>query len=130
MTDIKTNGAGFSWIKGGGGKLRRLDRILISDNFGEHRPNYEAELETRLFSDHKPFILKQVKRNYGKVPFKFYNSWLEEEECRRLVLQTWENFTIEGQHTKLFIIMQKLKAIKDKVRKWNIERSKKESEVK
>ena len=123
LTDVNLGGTDFTWIKGGGTKLSKLDRFLVSGNFGEYWPNFEAKLDLRLYSDHKPIILYQVKRNYGKIPFKFFNSWLEEEECKGIIKDTWERCETEGQHLKLFVIMQKLKAIKEKLRSWAREKN-------
>lgn len=97
-------------IKGRGSKMSKLDRFLISECFGDAWPNFEALTETRMYSDHKPIVLKQINRKYGVAPFKFFNSWLEEEELVELVKKTWSEFSIDGQHKKIFVIMKKIEA--------------------
>lgn len=131
LIEVKTGGSDFTWIQGGGLKLSKLDRFLVTDNYGNHWPNFESTTDHRLFSDHKPIILKHPRRNYGGVPFKFFNTWLGEEECNEIVKETWEKFQIEGNHLKIFIITQKLKAIKERLKVWAVERRlKKEKERK
>lgn len=117
LIDVKINGSKFTWIKGGGEKMSKLDRILVSDKFGETWPNFEVIAEARLHLDHKPLILRQFTRNFGIPSFKLYNYWMENEHFENRVKETWSSFEIEGQHKKLFIIMRKLKAIKDKIKK-------------
>lgn len=130
LTDVKIGGCEFTWIKGGGSKLSRLDRILVNSNFGDVWPNFEAKSDIRLFSDHKPLIFCQIKRNYGQIPFNFFNSWLEDDECDKIIREEWDAFAIQGQHLKIFIIMQKLKAIKKKLKKWAVEKNKARNEEK
>lgn len=105
LIDVKMGGSAFTWIKGRGSKMSKLDRFLITESFGDVWPNFEALTETRMYSDHKPIVLKQINRDYGISPFKFFNSWLEEEELEEIVKKTWSEFSIDGQHKKLFIIM-------------------------
>lgn len=117
LIDVKINGSNFKWIKGGGEKMSKLDRILVSNKFGEIWPNFEVLTEARLHSDHKPLILRQITRNFGTTPFKLYNSWMEIEQFESIIKETWSNYNIEGQHLKLYIIMRKLRDIKDKIKK-------------
>lgn len=85
LIDVKIVGSNFTWIKGGGTKLSKLDRFLINDCFDFTWPNSEVSTDARIFSDHKPLIQHQSKRCYGNSPFKFYNSWLEDEELEKLI---------------------------------------------
>lgn len=116
LIDVKIGGTEFTWIKGGRAKMSKLDRFLISENFGEFWPNYEVTPDVRLFSDHKPLILKHIKRSYGFPPFKFYNTWLEEGDLGDIVKKVWCKFELEGKHLKLFKIMQQLKSLKNAIK--------------
>ncbi|KAL7600586.1 hypothetical protein Lser_V15G21555 [Lactuca serriola] len=60
------------------------------------------------------------------APFKFFNSWLEEEDLENLVIDVWKNFKIDGRHCKLFLIMQKLKVVKSKIKAQAMEYKRKE----
>ncbi|KAL4592366.1 hypothetical protein LXL04_005358 [Taraxacum kok-saghyz] len=90
----------------------------------------EAIADTRLYSDHKPIILKHALRNYGNTPFKFFNSWLEEEDLEEIIERTWKEFTIEGSHLQWYVLMQKLKASKEAIKKWSCEKKRKTMEDK
>lgn len=118
LIDVKIIGTELTWIKGGGAKMSKLDRFLVSGNFGDSWPDFEAISDARLYSDHKPIIMKQIKRFYGHVPFKFFNSWMEYQEMEDLVRKSWIETELEGQHLKLFIIMQKLKKVKEALKVW------------
>lgn len=128
LFEVKMGGTDFTWIKGGGTKLSKLDRFLVIGSLDEDWKNIEVIADPRLFSDHKPLILKHVRRNYGVVPFKFFNSWMDEEECNQIIRDVWDNFSLEGNHLKIFIVVQKLKAIKQKLKVWST-RKKKEKVV-
>lgn len=86
---MKIEGSKYTWVKGGGSKLSKFDRFLLNDYFVELWPNSEVITDTRIYSDHKPLILRQVTRNYGSIPFKLYNSWLDEDELGDIVRSTW-----------------------------------------
>lgn len=107
-----------------------MDRFLVSENFRDNWANFEVICDTRLYSDHRPLVLKQVSRNYGPIPFKFFNMWMEDQEVEKIVINTWRGFDLEGRHNKLFLIMQKLKAVKEKIKEWVILKRKKEEELK
>lgn len=130
LVEAKMGGSNFTWNKGGGAKRSKLDRFLVSDNYGDYWPNFEVHSDLRLFSDHKPLVLKHVRRNFGNIPFKFYNSWLGMEDCDQIVQEVWENFQIQGQHLKIYIVMQKLKTIKEKLRAWSANKRLKKEEDK
>lgn len=68
LIDVGIGGTKYTWVIGGGVKLPKLDRFLVSDNFGEFWPNFEVVTDARLYSDHKPLIMKQEKRYYGQPP--------------------------------------------------------------
>lgn len=130
LIDVKIGGSKFTWIKGGGSKLSKLDRFLINENFEAHWPNVEAISDIRLHSDHKPIILRQVNRNYGNIPFKLYNSWMEEEGFDEMVRKAWTECRMVGTHKKIFILMQKLKAVKGGIKDWKKDRDRKTQEEK
>ena len=99
--------------------MSRLDRFLVSKSIGDEWENIEVIAESRKYSDHTPLIMKQIERNYGPIPFKFYNSWLQDEECLEVIKKAWEEFNIEGDHLKLYALMKKLKHVKAEIIKWD-----------
>lgn len=48
LIDVKISGTNFTWIKGGGEKLSKLDRFLISADFADIWPNEECMEDSRL----------------------------------------------------------------------------------
>lgn len=97
----------------------------MNEFFADRWSNFEVITDTRIYSDHKPLIMKQEVRNYGNIPFKLYNSWLEDEDFDALVRKEWQEFEINGSHRKVFVLMQKLRHIKDKIKRWKSDKDSK-----
>ncbi|GAU34402.1 hypothetical protein TSUD_217420 [Trifolium subterraneum] len=70
-------------------------------------------------SDHYPIWLECNNRNWGPKPFKFNNCWLEHPDFIPFVKASWESMDIHGR--KVFILKEKLKRLKESLRKWNHE---------
>ncbi|XP_058180157.1 uncharacterized protein LOC131298697 [Rhododendron vialii] len=70
-------------------------------------------------SDHCPVVLLDDDRDWGPRSFRFLDIWLSNPNCMRIAKETWEEVQINGWAG--FIFLQKLKAIKDKLRVWNKE---------
>ena len=92
LTDLKLGGREFTYINKKGDKMSRLDRVMINTEMDAMWENIEMTTDNRLHSDHVPIIVKHCVRDYGPTPFKFFNSWLKEEECEQIVKETWDNF--------------------------------------
>lgn len=68
-------------------------------------------------SDHRPIMLIVGTVNYGPRPFRFYNSWLLNSEFKSLVQEWWSSTTFQGWSG--YILQQKLKALKVKIKSWS-----------
>lgn len=73
----------------------------------------------RPISDHCPIVLLDDGRDWGPKPFKFMDIWLSNPSCMRLAKATWNECQVNGGVG--FMILQKLKAVKDKLKVWNKE---------
>lgn len=55
----------------------------------------------------------------GAQPFRFQNMWLKEVGFKNQIEAWWKEKTVKG--TSSFIISEKLKALKQKLKRWNKE---------
>ena len=69
-------------------------------------------------SDHHPILLEgggsQVR---GPIPFRFENMWLKETGFKNLIYEWWHSYEISGPGS--FVLTEKMKALKCKLRTWN-----------
>ncbi|RVW98500.1 hypothetical protein CK203_026862 [Vitis vinifera] len=55
----------------------------------------------------------------GPIPFRFENMWLKEEGFKELLRGWWQGFNCSGSYS--FVLSEKLKALKVKLKNWNKE---------
>lgn len=70
----------FTWHKGDGLGMSRLDKFLISENFLKAQNLHSQYVGCRKTSDHIPIWLKCSVRNWGLKPFKFSDAWVDHKE--------------------------------------------------
>ncbi|KAL5566610.1 hypothetical protein UlMin_029774 [Ulmus minor] len=74
---------------------------------------------SRTCSDHMPIILDTSPVSWGPTPFRFENMWLEHSGFRQECEQWWRGIEVEGWES--YRMMEKLRALKDKIKAWNKE---------
>ena len=68
-------------------------------------------------SDHFLICLEMTRLERGKTPFKFEKMWLEFEDFLDLIKQWWGEAQLTGFAS--YIVANKLKLVKEKLKKWN-----------
>lgn len=117
-------GRQFTFVSGE--KMSRIDRVLVCWNYLNKWPNAEYRALCREKSDHSPLILKVISRNFGPKPFRFFNSWLDRQDFKEVVVKSLEGFQVEGDpDTRL---MLKFKRLRQSITSWKKELKDKESE--
>nr|GEW97092.1 RNA-directed DNA polymerase, eukaryota [Tanacetum cinerariifolium] len=111
LWDIPLGGHLFTRINNRRDKLSKLDRFLISENSTSLLHNYSAKVIDCFISDHRPILLSQSVADFGPIPFKFYNSWLIDNQLHDLVVDFWTGHATD--HCPSFLKFNK----KMKVRK-------------
>ncbi|GKD57735.1 RNA-directed DNA polymerase, eukaryota, reverse transcriptase zinc-binding domain protein, partial [Tanacetum coccineum] len=120
LVDLPIGGKRFIRMNKYGTKLSKIDRIFISKHF------INAELNnvlSRDLSNHCPLLLKTHSTDYGPIPFKFFNSWLLNEELPKIITETWSNPNVVGCATVTHpstLLKCKLKNLKNSIRKFEV----------
>ncbi|GJW07139.1 hypothetical protein Tco_1569562 [Tanacetum coccineum] len=118
VMDINSSGLHFTWNqkpKGGGGILRKLDRILGNLEFLDAFPGAHAYFHPYRILDHSPAVLKipDLPMNKPK-PFKFFNFITHKGKFLEILASQW-NVVFPGHH--MYQVTSKLKALKKPLRK-------------
>ena len=83
-------------------------------SFGGTRQN----IPPRPISDHVPILLEGGRSlSKGPSPFRFENMWLKEEGFTDQIREWWQSVTFRG--TSSYVMMEKIKALKAKLKVWN-----------
>ncbi|XP_062094066.1 uncharacterized protein LOC133800110 [Humulus lupulus] len=88
----------------------KLDRIFINEKWSDMFPASEARIYWDTISDHCYCIIKTIQfKESGIRPFRFYNCWVNHEEFRNIVLDSWSK---PAGGFGLQRVLQKLKRLK------------------
>ena len=100
--------------------MARLDRFLVSEEWDCLFGGTRQSILPRPTSDHFPILL-EGGRSLSKrpSPFRFKNMWIKEEGFKDLIKVWWQSFEFRG--TSSYVLMEKLKAIKNLLKTWNKE---------
>jgi exonuclease III len=120
LIHLPTRGAVFTWNNGRGGTRhteKRLDRVICNQAWLDSCCSSSVNALTRIRSDHFPLLLDlQVTSGSFASQFKFQKMWSLHDDCKDIVSVCW-NSVIVG--CPMFILSQKLKILKEKLKVWN-----------
>ncbi|GJV00076.1 protein LAZ1 [Tanacetum coccineum] len=118
VLDVNSSGLHYTWNqkpKGGGGILKKLDRIMANIEFVDTFPGSFALFQPYRISDHAPKVLKIPSPVHSKPkPFKFYNFIAFKEKVLEVVSSQWDK-QVAGY--SMFQVVQKMKMLKKPFRK-------------
>lgn len=97
----------------------RLDRCLVSLGWLDKWQNSVQHVLNREFSDHSPIVVKHLNQEWGLRPFRVLNCRLSDSRFRHFVESSWRELVVRGVGS--FVLKEKLKLLKTKLRKWNSE---------
>ena len=97
----------------------RLDRFLFSSDWEDRFPTVSQRWMSRLCSDHFPIVLEGGSFQRGSMLFRFENMWLMDEGFVDRVQSWWDSYQVHGAPS--FILANKLKLLKNYLKKWNVE---------
>ncbi|XP_019431829.1 PREDICTED: uncharacterized protein LOC109338932 [Lupinus angustifolius] len=120
LINLPTRGAQFTWTNKRREAARtdkRLDRSFCNEDWLLLWNNVFCCTLPRLSSDHHPLLFQSdSNRNSHVSAFKFQKMWLENLDCRRIVLEAWHT---EFIGCPMMILSKKLKLLKKDLRIWN-----------
>ena len=122
MVDIETTNEMFTWKNKRTGYRHiasRLDRFLVSEQVVTGRGDVGASVLTSAGSDHWPISLEWGNtRIFIKRPFRFEKFWLQHKDIQELMKEWWQSCP-QTEGSSMYIFQQKLKYIKERIKKWN-----------
>ncbi|GJR04156.1 cytochrome P450 [Tanacetum coccineum] len=119
LIDLPMGGRRFTRMNKFATKLNKLDRILVSRQFTFKWKNAQLITLPRDISDHCLLLLKSHSDNFGPIPFKFFNSWLLNDELPIVFSQSWSSSLMSSATTHPAIILkEKLQHLKKHIRMW------------
>ncbi|KAK9070187.1 hypothetical protein SSX86_010587 [Deinandra increscens subsp. villosa] len=110
-------GSKFTFSYGKGKNFSKLDRVLVSKDFFELWPAATLTAMPRLWSDHSPIILKVSKRDFGPVPFRFFSSWLKNDDLVEEIRSVLAGQADASLPPDLGL-RDKLRKVKDVIKAW------------
>ncbi|XP_058752224.1 uncharacterized protein LOC131625381 [Vicia villosa] len=119
LVDVPCKGKKFTWFSGDGKSMSRLDRFLISSSIVVDWGVVGQVIGDRDISDHCPVWLVMDGLDWGPKPFRFNNEWFSSNLFIPFVEKEWKSMKVEGRGD--FILKEKLRLLKDKLRRWNKE---------
>ncbi|KAF5797593.1 putative RNA-directed DNA polymerase [Helianthus annuus] len=120
LFEYALSGGKFTYISGHANvKFSKLDRFLVCDSFLNRWPVAKAEVHDRGASDHCPISLVCNPLDFGPIPFKLFNSWLEDQKMGSIVQSVLNAPRFGGRYDVLLASI--LKNIKSETKKWRTE---------
>ncbi|GKB62951.1 RNA-directed DNA polymerase, eukaryota [Tanacetum coccineum] len=104
LQEVVMGARNFTRINKKGTKLSKLDRFLISTKVFHTWPTIHSTALPRKFPDHCPILMESNSADFGPVPFKFYNSWLNEDSI---------NLFLENTPRRTYFHSNKFKSISE-----------------
>ena len=98
----------------------RLDKFFFTANWEDKFPTVCQCRMSRLLLDHFPIVLEGISfHQRDKRPFRFENMWLKDEGFVDRVRCWWDSYNFQGASS--FVLANKLKLLKNELKKWNVE---------
>jgi hypothetical protein len=120
LLHLPTHGVFFTWAngrRGGQYTQRRLDRVICNQAWINVCSSVNVSTLTKINSDHFPLLLDfSTEPSQFSSSFKFLKMWTAHQDCINIVRSCW-NISIPG--CPMFVLGQKLKILKDKLKTWN-----------
>jgi exonuclease III len=117
LYDFPICGRLFTWYKGDGISMSRLDRFLLSNKWCDIWPHCIQVAYQRGLSDHVPLMLYVDDSNWGPRPLRMLKCWSDLPGYAKFVREQWEMFDCQGWGG--FVLQQKLKLIKASLKEWH-----------
>ncbi|XP_058741420.1 uncharacterized protein LOC131613797 [Vicia villosa] len=117
LMDVPSKGKKFSWFSGDGKSKSRIDRFLVADNIIRNWGVVGQFIGMRDISDHCPIWLVIDRANWGPKTFCCNKEWFSNKEFLPFVEKEWKDIKVDERGD--FILKEKLRILKGRLRWWN-----------
>jgi len=121
LIDLPICGRLFTWYRGDGVSMSRLDRFLLSDRLCGVWPNCIQVACQRGLSDHVPLLLYVDEANWGPRPLRMLKCWADFTGYEDFVREQWVSINVTGWGG--FVLRHKLKMMKSRLKEWHYQHS-------
>ncbi|GAU50364.1 hypothetical protein TSUD_409370 [Trifolium subterraneum] len=117
LIDLPLSGRKFTWYKGDGLAMSRIDRFLLSEEWCLTWPNCVQVAQLRGLSDHCPLVLEVEEENWGPRPSRMLKCWKDIPGYQQFVRDKWKAMQIVGWGG--FVLKEKFKMIRLALKEWH-----------
>ncbi|PNX55283.1 cysteine-rich receptor-like protein kinase, partial [Trifolium pratense] len=117
LIDLPLCGRKYTWFKGDGRSMSRLDRFLLSGEWCLTWPNCTQVARMRGLSDHCPLVLAADEEDWGPRPLRMLKCWKDVPGYHLFVREKWNSFQIDGWGG--FVLKEKFRWIKTALKDWH-----------
>ncbi|GAU44755.1 hypothetical protein TSUD_246480 [Trifolium subterraneum] len=117
LIDLPLCGRKFTWFKGDGLTMSRLDRFLLSEEWCLAWPNCQQVARLRGLSDHCSLVLSANEEDWGPRPSRMLKCWRDVPGYNLFVKDKWTSFQVDGWGG--YVLKEKFKMIKAALKDWH-----------
>lgn len=114
LFDLPLAGRKYTWYRGDGLAMSRLDRFLVSEEWLSTWENSTQWGLERSLSDHCAVLLRDKVVDWDPKHFSILNCWREVSGYAEFVKNNWNSLRVDGWGS--FVLKEKLKLIKQKLK--------------
>lgn len=118
LIDLPLCGRKFTWFKGDGRSMSRLDRFLLSEEWCLVWPNCIQVAHLRGLSDHCPIVLSVDEENWGPRLVRLLKCWQDMPGYYDFVREKWGSLQVSGWGGH--VLKEKLKLLKVALKDWHV----------
>ncbi|KAJ0787048.1 putative RNA-directed DNA polymerase [Helianthus annuus] len=116
LCEYQMGGRKYTYHADNGVSMSKLDRLLVCHDFMNKWPQASLVALSNFVSDHSPILLSVSSVDFGPIPCRIFNSWMELPRFMEYVEQLCLEFRFEGPAD--LGLATKLKWVKYKIKGW------------
>jgi len=93
---LPLHGRNFTWYKGDGNSMSRIERFLLSEEWCSRWPNCLQVASLRGLFDHCPMVLSVDEDNWGPRSVRMLKCWSDIPRYHEFVRSKWQSFKVDG----------------------------------
>jgi len=121
LIDLPICGCLYTWYRGDGISMSRLDRFLLSEKWCEVWPNCIHVAYRRGLLDQVPLGLHVEEANWGPHPLRMFKCWADYPGYIDFVRLKWSSFNVQGWGG--FVLQRKFTMLKYFLKEWHQQHS-------